>query len=116
MSIQAEKTAAKAIDKSIGKLFSEILESNRPIVDAFDNLTGINSFVGDLLSEEGKFNLEHAAKKAGYLLGEGAESSVNLPKVAGAYIGGSAIGRVVSGGGIYKDRNGETNILGIPFI
>ena len=37
-------------------------------------------------------------------------------KIAGSYIGVSAAARVASGGGLYKDRNGNTNIAGVPFI
>lgn len=37
-------------------------------------------------------------------------------KIAGSYIGLSAAARVATGGGLYKDRNGNTNIAGVPFI
>lgn len=41
---------------------------------------------------------------------------LNYGKIAGSYIGMSAAARVATGGGLYKDRNGSTNIAGIPFI
>lgn len=37
-------------------------------------------------------------------------------RVAGAAVGLSATGRILSGGGIYKDGDGNTDIIGIPFI
>ena len=37
-------------------------------------------------------------------------------RVAGAFVGASALGRLASGGGIYKDADGNTDIIGIPFI
>ena len=37
-------------------------------------------------------------------------------RIAGAAFGIGVAGRVVSGGGLYKDRNGNTNIPGVPFI
>ena len=33
-----------------------------------------------------------------------------------AYAGVSAVGRIASGGGLYKDRHGNTDIIGLPFI
>lgn len=37
-------------------------------------------------------------------------------KIAGSYIGLSAAARVATGGGLYRDRNGNTNIAGVPFV
>ena len=44
------------------------------------------------------------------------KGKVNIGKIAGSYIGVSAAARVATGGGLYKDRNGNTNIAGVPFI
>ena len=35
---------------------------------------------------------------------------------AAGYMGVSAAGRITSGGGLYKDADGNTDIIGIPFI
>lgn len=43
-------------------------------------------------------------------------TSVSAKKVAGTTIGIGLAGRVVTGGGLYKDKNGNTNLPGIPFI
>lgn len=44
------------------------------------------------------------------------KGKVNVGKIAGSYIGVSAAARVATGGGLYKDRNGNTNVAGVPFI
>jgi len=42
--------------------------------------------------------------------------NLNYGKIAGSYIGVSAATRIATGGGLYKDKNGNTDIIGIPFI
>lgn len=37
-------------------------------------------------------------------------------KVFGGLIGASAGARLLSGGGVYKDGNGNTDLIGIPFV
>ena len=37
-------------------------------------------------------------------------------RVVGSFMAASAAGRIATGGGLYKDRNGSTNIIGVPFI
>ena len=37
-------------------------------------------------------------------------------KIAGSYMGIAAAGRVVTGGGIYRDSEGNGNLIGVPFI
>ena len=41
---------------------------------------------------------------------------LRMGRVAGTFIGASTAARVATGGGLYKDRNGSTNIIGLPFI
>ena len=43
-------------------------------------------------------------------------SKVRMDRVAGAAVSDSAVGRVATGGGLYRDRYGRTNIPGLPFI
>jgi hypothetical protein len=44
----------------------------------------------------------------------------NFGAIAGSlltgYMGASAVGRIATGGGIYKDADGNTDLIGIPFI
>lgn len=48
--------------------------------------------------------------------GESDEWRLSGGKVAFGLFGASAAGRLLSGGGIYKDADGNTDIIGIPFI
>lgn len=45
-----------------------------------------------------------------------AEMKYNAGKIAGSVMGVSMAGRVVTGGGLYRDKNGNVNLPGIPFI
>ena len=47
---------------------------------------------------------------------EGEEWSLSGRRVAAGFVGASSLGRLASGGGIYKDADGNTDIIGIPFI
>ena len=44
------------------------------------------------------------------------DGSVNMMKAAGTFMTMSAAARVASGGGVYKDRYGNPNLIGVPFI
>ena len=46
----------------------------------------------------------------------GGESQIDLGRVAGAAFGVSMAGRIVTGGGMYRDRYGRINVPGVPFI
>lgn len=45
-----------------------------------------------------------------------ASGKLRYDRVAGSFMTASAAARVATGGGLYKDRNGSTNIIGVPFI
>ena len=45
-----------------------------------------------------------------------ADGTLNTGRVAGAVVTAGVVGRVASGGGLYKDRYGNTNLIGVPFI
>ena len=45
-----------------------------------------------------------------------ADGNYKWGRIAGTYMAGSAALRVVSGGGLTRDRNGNPNFPGIPFI
>lgn len=46
----------------------------------------------------------------------GGKSQINYGRVAGAAFGASVVGRVATGGGLYRDRYGRVNVPGVPFI
>ena len=55
------------------------------------------------------------AKTFKHQVGDNA-GKLNYGKIAGSYLGASAAMRVVSGGGVTKDRNGNANLIGVPFV
>lgn len=107
MSIQSE--ASKIAGKAAGEVWEEVLNSNTAI-KAIDNFTGLGTFTANLLDKKG---FDGAAKAAGYLTEKG---EANIAKIAGGYLGVSAGARILSGGGLYRDKNGNANLIGVPFI
>lgn len=116
------------------KLGKTILESNKPI-----NSIGMmehGAMVGSSIREQAMERITNApglANKFKPLEGGGYSNSDmamsmlyhqdgSLAKgriaggIAGAYMGVSSAGRIASGGGLYKDSDGNTDIMGVPFI
>ena len=44
------------------------------------------------------------------------DGSMNVGRMAGAVVTAGVVGRVATGGGLYRDRNGSFNVPGIPLI
>lgn len=44
------------------------------------------------------------------------DGSLNARRIGGTFMTVSAAGRIASGGGLYKDRYGNPNLIGVPFI
>nr|DAU23756.1 MAG TPA: hypothetical protein [Caudoviricetes sp.] len=61
-------------------------------------------------------NSDKILDSTGKIMKNAEKANWNYGKIAGSYIGVSAAARVASGGGLYKDKNGNTNIAGVPFI
>lgn len=69
------------------------------ITDTYNNVAGGGDFLDSF-------------KKAH----QNADGSVNMKRAAGTFVAASAAARVASGGGVYKDRYGNPNLIGVPFI
>lgn len=63
----------------------------------------------------GDWGMDNLAKTFTHQTGKN-KGQLNVGKIAGSYIGVGVAARVATGGGLYKDRNGNTNVAGIPFI
>lgn len=44
------------------------------------------------------------------------DGKYSAKRIAGSVFGVSAAARIATGGGILKDKNGNTNVIGIPFV
>lgn len=99
----------------------KILKSNEPInkigefllgeVNSKGVNTGIRGTLKNMTGDNAKGFVD-AAKDA-YTHADG---KLNYKAIAGTYVGVSLAGRVASGGGLYRDSNGNVNAPGVPFV
>ena len=116
---------------SYEKITKEATEAVKDFVSKAANGKDINGFNKAINSIGNNFfgALEYGNRvlKHGEGFGEAFESTfktmaadgtkkLNMGKIAGSYIGVAAAGRVLGGGGLYKDKNGNTDIIGVPFL
>lgn len=104
---------AGSLDIGDIKIGDSILESNKAInkVGKFimgEADTGIRGTLKGL-SENKKIG---AAIKGAYTNGD----NINWGAVAGTYVGAATAGRVLTGGGLYRDNTGRANLPVVPFI
>lgn len=86
-----------------------------------DKHTGLPSMVKGMSSYKGEGignRISAGAQKAGYITKNkaGELAGVDYGKIAKGYVAASAGARIATGGGLYKDSQGNTNVIGIPFI
>lgn len=107
------KTSAKnlsisgiAQDNAITNAYKSAQTLRKPITER-----GIGGSIRGI-KEQGVRNAGEAIKQAHL----GTDGKADYLSIAGSFIGASAAYRVASGGGLYKDKNGNANIIGVPFI
>lgn len=117
-------STAKEISKMKGFRYTDNLKQNlRPA--SFNRVKGIENptfgnRIGDALG--GGFKDTYTGLKSGAGLGKSLNAAymngdkLRMDRVAGSFVAASAGARIATGGGLYKDRNGNGNIIGIPFI
>ena len=110
--------AAKATGEYIKAAYNgtKVNGTKKAINAIFNNGFGGAEIAGRALRGEGMKAIENTFAKEG---ADGIRASANgwdAGKIAGSYIGVAAGARVLSGGGIYKDGNGSTNLVGVPFV
>lgn len=74
------------------------------------------NFVGGGIRDTSKAMKKGQTFGAALKTGHSTNGKLDMKKVAGTYVGASAVARVATGGGVMKDKNGNTNLIGIPFI
>lgn len=81
---------------------------------------GIRDTARNMSKAKGSQSLGTALKNAHSHMVKDANGNLvkelSTKKIAGTAIGVSMAGRVITGGGLYKDKHGNTNLPGIPFI
>ena len=97
-----------------------ILNSNRSInkVESIaNNFTGAIEYGGRVLNNEG-FGQAFKKTFGEEIINDAGEKAMRWKnkKIAGSFLGAAVAGRVLTGGGLYKDGNGNTNIVGLPFV
>lgn len=108
--LDAAKAGYESIGKMAGRGSSAISSASRA---SSTILNGPNSLARNLF--ESSNNTEAWYKM---VMNKGGKDEWRLSgaKVAAAGVGLSAAGRLATGGGIYRDADGNTDIIGIPFI
>lgn len=105
--------------KTVKDAATNKLESNKAI-NPITNFTGGIEAVGRIFGGEGVSNslvktfARNAVEKDGKLVADA--SGYNYGKIAGSYLGVATAGRLLSGGGVYRDGSGNTNLVGVPFV
>ena len=111
--------AAGETVKGAQKILDAYEKSNNPVFSFFNMIGSImgranrqGSTTMNAVANDGLEGLWKSVKddKGDYSFGK-----IGLA-AGGVYMGGSTVGRIASGGGIYKDADGNTDIIGLPFI
>jgi len=100
-----------------------ILEGNK----AINSLFGGVEWIGRILDNQGnslsrtfkqgsKEIMEQFGDNPDELAKRLSKADWDTGKIAGAYMGTAALGRVASGGGVYRDKSGNANLIGVPFV
>lgn len=107
-----------------GKTHESILKSNSSINKGLHNIYDFASDGVDGLYQTGKKILDYEGDKG--LIGRTSEAfksvytndagKLDVKKAAASYFVANSAIRAVSGGGVYKDRNGNTDLMGVPFV
>lgn len=104
-----------AKNKGLNDVWDMTKRSRKAINSSNTIANGENSIIRNAFSTD---RTKADARWYDMVMNKGKEDEWRLSgaKVAGAFVGASALGRLATGGGIYKDADGNTDIIGIPFI
>lgn len=108
----------------VGDAFKKLTPRCSGAIDSVDNAMNAGSVFGKDGMIHRVFGTDEAAEKwwrigvketddAGEVTGR---HYYDARKVFGGIVGTSVGARLLSGGGVYKDGNGNTDLIGIPFV
>lgn len=103
MKSATEKLGHLLSNEAINKINK--FEPTKGIIDIFDNIASKADGEGVI---DAILRAQHK--------GNSKDNPLSAGRIAGSVIGASAAFRLASGGGVYKDKNGNTNVIGIPFV
>lgn len=101
---QSNKNYSDKVRERMNRAFENVPES---VKDTF--IGGISDSYKGIQDGQGIFEAISNAHKND-------DGSINWRRAAGTFMTASAAARVASGGGAYKDRYGNPNLIGVPFI
>lgn len=135
---KSKGNAAKAVDQSLNYVAGTAYHGNRlarptagyrnsfaPVGRSLREKGIQNPTLGNRLGDAlgGGFKDTYASVKNGRDVSRAltdayttADGKLRMDRVAGTFVAGTAAARVMTGGGLYKDKNGNPNLIGLPFI
>ena len=108
------KGAMRGVENTLSsnKAINGIRGMGKFVLGAQDD--GVRGFLAGMSKEGNGF--KNSLKGAYTKELENGKRALNYKAVAGTYVGASLVGRVATGGGVYRDNTGHTNLAGVPFI
>lgn len=109
--VLSEKIIKSSLNSNAAKLGSQITDT-APLKGIRDSARKYNN-----AANSGKpIKLKEAIKQGHQKIGADGKAQYDMGKIAGTTFSVGVAGRIVTGGGLYKDKYGNTNLPGIPFI
>ena len=119
----ASKAGMEALDKSSRKAAQQVLESSAGKMGAKVGNKAMNNTMTTGIAKtihnmDGGMKFKQALRSAHSIADDTVQGGTRISKrkVAGTMATASVAGRVATGGGLYRDRYGNINIPGLPFI
>ena len=119
----ANKAGMEALDKSSRKAAQKELESSAGKMGAkvgnkAMNNTMTTGIAKTIYNMDGGMKFKQAIRSAHSIADDTVQGGTRLSKrkIAGTVATASIAGRVATGGGLYRDRYGNVNVPGVPFI
>ena len=107
------------VDKISKEAAEKILESNKAINAATDSVSIAKGWLSGIRGsyQNIKAGIDPIdAIKLGHMKKVGDTLKYSPGAIAGSYLTAATGARILSGGGLYKDSKGETDIIGMPFF